>query len=66
MKKKINTKRIIACFAMLALLLGLASCGNRTFECDLCGKEKTGRSHQVEVPGQKITVCGDCYNEIKG
>ena len=66
MKKKINAKRIIACFAMLALLLGLASCGNKTFECDLCGKEKTGKSHQVEALGQEITVCEDCYKEIKG
>ena len=43
--------------------LTFMACGK--FECELCGEEKTGKSHKMTLWGEKITVCDDCYREIK-
>lgn len=63
MKK--TAKKIIAIFTLLTLLLSLAACGGSSFKCDVCGKEKTGQSYKSQLLGAEVTVCEDCYKDMK-
>lgn len=58
MKKKISLVLIT-----LVATLSLTACGK--FTCDLCGEEKSGKSYSYELLGSKLTICNDCYKEIK-
>lgn len=58
------TKKIIAIFTLLVLLLSLGACGSKSFKCGMCGEEKTGKSYKSQLAGEKVTVCEDCYEEI--
>lgn len=58
-------KTVVLILAGLLLMLGLTACGNKEFTCDMCGEEKTGKSHSVDVLGDKMTLCDECYKEIK-
>ncbi len=62
---KITAKRIVSTLTLLALLLSLVACGGGSFTCDTCGKEKTGKSYQETLLGEKITICKDCYDDMK-
>lgn len=57
-------KKILAVVCVSAVVLALAACGK--FTCDMCGQEKSGGKHTYEMLGQKLTVCDDCYNSVKG
>ena len=51
-------KKIIAVICVLAALFALTACGK--FKCDICGQEKSGDKHEVEILGRTLTVCDDC------
>lgn len=57
-------KKILALILLTALLaLTLCGCGNYT--CGLCGEEKTGFRHRVELFGQNIPCCKECKEAIE-
>ena len=56
--------RIIAILLLAVMLLTLCACGKK-FVCDFCDKEKSGKQYEYELFGEKITICKDCYNELK-
>ncbi len=64
MKKTV--RKIVAALAIFVLLLSLAACGNKSFKCDLCNDEKTGKSHKTKVLGEEVEICDDCYEDIQG
>lgn len=43
-----------------------ASCtrSQKSFTCDLCGKESTGKHYERTVMGDDVVICKDCYDEI--
>lgn len=55
-------KRIISVLLIAVTALSLAGCGK--FECDLCGKEKSGKSYTEKIFGEKVTICKDCYDDL--
>lgn len=63
MKKQRN--KIITTLILLALLLSIAACGNKTFKCDICDKEKSGKSYKSQLMGEEIIICKDCYEDMK-
>lgn len=58
------TEKIIAIGCLALLVLCLSACTGKTFECDLCSEEKSGKSHTTEFMGQSVTICDDCYKEL--
>lgn len=61
-------KRILS--AMLAIIIlaaaitTMTACGE-IVECDLCPKEdREGRMHHVEMWGEPVALCDDCYDEL--
>lgn len=58
MKQKISVMLLV----MIATL-SLTACGK--FTCDLCGEEKSGKSYSMELLGEKVTICNDCYQGLK-
>ena len=62
-------RKMFSVIAMLLLvvimLLALTGCGTKTFVCGWCGREVTGKSHQVELMGDKYDICDECYKELK-
>ena len=57
-------KRIIALVLVIAsLAILLCACGK--FECDLCGKEKSGKKYTDELLGEEITYCEDCKEDLE-
>ncbi len=56
-------KKIFALVLALILMLSLAACGEK-FECEECGEEKTGKKHEVEVLGEELVICDDCYEGV--
>lgn len=61
---KNTIKKIIASLALLTLLLSLTACGNKSFKCDMCKKEKVGKSYKSQLMGEEITICDDCYKSM--
>ena len=57
-------KKII-CTALLtlAMVASLVSCGK--FTCDGCDEEKKGKKHEIEVLGEEVVLCDDCYEELE-
>lgn len=45
-------------------LLGLTACGSKIFVCDICNKEKSGKSYKSQPMGYEITICEDCYKSM--
>ena len=62
-KKRSIFKRIWALILVVIMALSLTACGGK-FTCDVCGKEKTGKSHSTELFGQKVLICDDCYESL--
>ncbi len=62
---KSRAKQIVTVLMTIALLLCLTACGSKSFECDICNEEKTGKSYKAEQMGEEITVCESCYNQLK-
>ena len=58
-------KKIIIAFMCLAVAF-FASCtrSQKSFTCDLCGKESTGKHYEKTVMGDDVVICKDCYDEI--
>ena len=57
-------KKIISLLlVVVALATMLTACGK--FECELCGKEKSGKKHKVEVLDEEAVICEDCYEELQ-
>ena len=57
-------KRAICVLLLIAVLATmLTACGK--FSCDLCGDEKSGKKYESELLGQEITICKDCYDDLK-
>lgn len=51
--------------ALLMLFTMLISGCAKEFTCDLCDKTQKSQAHSVEIYGEKLTVCDDCYQELK-
>ena len=49
---------VLALIAIMSVCF-LAGCGS--FKCDICGKEKDGEKHTVEVLDEEVVMCDDCY-----
>lgn len=58
MKKKISVL-LVAITAMLSL----TACGK--FTCDMCGQEKVGKNHKIEILGEEIIICDDCKSAME-
>ena len=57
-------KKLICLALLVVVVLSLfTACGK--FTCDLCGEEKSGKKHEEEFLGEKVTCCDDCYKEIE-
>ena len=56
-------KRIIGIAALIAMLATmLTACGS--FKCDICQQEKSGGKNTLELLGEEVVCCDDCYDEI--
>lgn len=55
-------RKIVLLLTALLATLALAGCG--TFTCDMCGKEKSGKSYSVTILDEKATICEDCHDGI--
>ena len=49
---------VLALIAIMSVCF-LAGCGS--FKCDICGEEKDGEKHTVEVLDEEVVMCDDCY-----
>ena len=49
---------------LLGILLATLTACSRSFTCDLCGEEKTGKKHTNKESGIEMTVCDDCYKSV--
>lgn len=58
MRKKLSILAITLIASMM-----LTACGK--FTCDSCGEEKSGKSYTTTMWGEKVTLCKDCYQELK-
>ena len=58
-------KKLISLTA-LAVLLAVFLCACGKFTCDICGEEKTGKKHKMEVDilDTEVVYCDDCYNAL--
>lgn len=56
-------RKMTLALVMIPVLSSLTACGRST--CNLCGNEKSGRSHKTAVFGQEIMICNDCYSDLK-
>ena len=57
-------KKLISLIALIATLtVLLCACGK--FECDLCGKEKSGKKYKETVFGEEVVYCGDCKDALE-
>lgn len=52
-------KLICIMLVIVALATCLVGCGS--FTCDLCQKESDGEKHELEILGETVTYCDDCY-----
>ena len=57
-------KRMISFILMLTLVAALLA-GCCSFQCDLCGEEKTGKKYTGDLMGEKITYCGECKEALE-
>lgn len=56
-------KKTLCIVALIVMLLTmLTACGK--FECDLCGKEKSGGKNKKEVLGEEIVYCDECADGL--
>lgn len=56
-------KRLVCIISLIVMLITmLTACGK--FECDLCGKEKSGGKNKKEVLGEEIVYCDDCADGL--
>lgn len=58
-----NLKKLISVLLLVGIALLMTACGK--FTCDLCMEEKSGKKHESEMLGTKVTVCDDCYKSIE-
>ncbi|MDE5591141.1 MAG: hypothetical protein K2J60_18705 [Acetatifactor sp.] len=52
-------KKIIALLLTVTTVISLAACG-KSFTCDICGKEKTGKQFKMTILGEEVIYCSDC------
>lgn len=57
-------KKLLSIALIATVVASLTGCGE-PFTCDWCGEESTGKKYTSEVWGEKVTVCEDCYKELK-
>jgi len=55
-------KLICGLLLVVAMATMLTACGK--FECDLCGKEKSGKKYESEVLGEEVIICKDCHEDL--
>lgn len=58
-------KKVLIVF-MCLMVAFFASCtrSQKSFTCDLCGKESTGKRYKSTVMDDNVVICENCYNEI--
>ena len=52
-------KKIIALLLMVTTAISLTA-GGKSFTCDICGEEKTGKQYKTTVFGEEVVYCEDC------
>lgn len=57
-------KKIVASLLTAAMVLSLAACG-KTFKCDICGGEKTGKSYTQTIFGEEVVYCKECHDKLE-
>lgn len=57
-------KRLV-CLLLLVSMVAALLIGCGSFKCDLCGKESDGEKYEVEVLGEELIYCDDCYEDMK-
>lgn len=55
----------LVCLLLLVAMVATLFVGCGSFECDLCGKESDGEKHEVEVLGDEVVYCDDCYDALE-
>lgn len=58
-------KKVVVLILGAMLAMSATACGARSFVCDLCGEEKTGKQYELTMMGEKSIVCEDCADEIQ-
>ena len=58
-------KRIIVTILALILIFSFAACESEPFTCSICGDEKTGKYYESEMMGEEVTICEDCFNQMR-
>lgn len=55
-------KKIVVAIVTVVMALSMVACGS--FTCDLCGQEKSGKSHKQNIFGEEIVICNDCVEGV--
>lgn len=58
-------KKIVVIILGAMLALSATGCGAKTFICESCGQEKSGKQYELTMLGEKSIVCEDCADEIR-
>jgi len=53
-------KKLYLLIIISLIIFFLSGCTK--FICDDCGKEKSGKSHTIEIYGIRDTLCEDCFS----
>lgn len=59
-----TVSKIILGLSVFILMFSLVACGNKAFMCDICNKEKVGKSYASQMMGQEVTICEECYKQL--
>lgn len=55
-------KKIICLISVLLLTIGiLSACGEKEFDCALCGETFIGKENVVKQDGVVTSLCDDCF-----
>lgn len=57
-------KKFVA-LLLVVVMMATMLCACSSFECDLCGEEKSGKKYTENFLGEKITYCGDCKDDLE-
>lgn len=59
-------KRVVCVLLMLALIVALCACsGTKTFVCEFCKTEKSGKKYSQKLSGTQATICEQCHKLLK-
>ncbi len=57
-------KKII-CLVLVVLSVCTLFAGCGKFDCDLCGKEKSGKKYKGEILDREVVYCKECHDDLE-